>query len=311
MTAFGRPIAAVQPTDAPRTAARGAVVVPSARRFALVLFAGASLMAGLFGALVLLGVTGPTPAARLAGSHGLLMTFGFLGTLIALERAVALARPWGFAAPLACGLAGVGLIAGAPAAIVHGPAVRGVDRLPRHVPGVPGHGPRAPHLGPGGRRRRLGARRGPPPGRTPGVGRGPCPGCAADPDRRRRAPRAGPDGTPDPDPTPSVRGRRHRVRRGRAPRHVVARRGTPPRGRRAARARGVARPLRHRPPDRPHPRRDPVHRPVPAGGLRLAGRRGRDLARLSGPPRPHSPATRCSTPCSWASSSPWSTDMPR
>jgi hypothetical protein len=118
MTATGRPIAAVQPTDAPRTAARGAVVVPSARRFVLVLFAGASLMAGLFGALVLLGVTGPTPAARLAGSHGLLMTFGFLGTLIALERAVALARPWGFAAPLACGLAGVGLIAGAPAAVV-------------------------------------------------------------------------------------------------------------------------------------------------------------------------------------------------
>lgn len=120
MTAADRPIAAARATAAPRpgTAARGAVVTPSLRRFALVLFAGASLMAGLFGALVLLGVTGPTPAARLAGSHGLLMTFGFLGTLIALERAVALARPWGFAAPLACGLAGIGLVAGAPAAVV-------------------------------------------------------------------------------------------------------------------------------------------------------------------------------------------------
>jgi hypothetical protein len=82
------------------------------------LAAGASLLAGLFGALVLLGVTGPTPAARLAGSHGLLMSFGFLGTLIAMERAVAMGRPWGYVAPLACGLAGVGMIAGAPALLV-------------------------------------------------------------------------------------------------------------------------------------------------------------------------------------------------
>jgi hypothetical protein len=80
-----------------------------------VLFAGVSLIAGLFGALVLLGVAGPTPAARLGGSHGLLMSFGFLGTLIALERAVALGRAWGYVAPLATGAAGVALVAGAPA----------------------------------------------------------------------------------------------------------------------------------------------------------------------------------------------------
>ena len=83
---------------------------PDPRRFGLILFAGLSLLAGLFGALILLGVVGPSAAARLAGSHGLLMSFGFLGTLIALERAVALGQAWGYAAPLASGLAGIALI---------------------------------------------------------------------------------------------------------------------------------------------------------------------------------------------------------
>ena len=91
---------------------------PSPRRFGLLALAGASLLAGLFGALVLLGVTGPTPAARLAGSHGLLMAMGFLGTVIALERAVALGRTWGYVAPLAAGVAGVGMVLGAPAVVV-------------------------------------------------------------------------------------------------------------------------------------------------------------------------------------------------
>lgn len=89
-------------------------VIPAPRRLGVVALAGASLLAGLFGALVLLGVTGPLAAASLAGAHGLLMTMGFLGTLIGLERAVALGRPWGYAAPLASGLAGVLLLAGGP-----------------------------------------------------------------------------------------------------------------------------------------------------------------------------------------------------
>jgi hypothetical protein len=89
-------------------------VRPDPRRLGILALAGASLLAGLFGALVLLGVTGPTPAARLAGSHGLLMTLGFLGTLIALERAVALGRPWGYLSPLASGIAGALLVVGGP-----------------------------------------------------------------------------------------------------------------------------------------------------------------------------------------------------
>ena len=96
---------------------RGAVR-PEPRRLGILALAGASLLAGLFGALVLLGVTASSPAARLAGSHGLLMTLGFLGTLVALERAVALGRRWGYVAPLAAGTAGALLILGAPALVV-------------------------------------------------------------------------------------------------------------------------------------------------------------------------------------------------
>ncbi len=89
----------------------------SARRLLGLLPAGISLTAGLTGSLMLLGVVDPAPAVQLAGSHGLLMTLGFLGTLVALERAVALARPWGWLAPVAAGFGGLALVAGAPAGV--------------------------------------------------------------------------------------------------------------------------------------------------------------------------------------------------
>jgi len=86
-------------------------------RLGLLGLAGAALLAGLTGALVLLGLSMPADTARLAAAHGLLMTLGFLGTLIALERAVALDRRWGYLAPLAAGFGGVSLIAGLPVGI--------------------------------------------------------------------------------------------------------------------------------------------------------------------------------------------------
>jgi hypothetical protein len=46
--------------------------------------------------------------------HGALMVCGFFGCVISLERAVAFGRLWGYAAPLACGLGGIALVAGAP-----------------------------------------------------------------------------------------------------------------------------------------------------------------------------------------------------
>lgn len=86
-------------------------------RFGLLALAGVSLLAGLTGALVLLGLAMPADAGRFAGWHGILMPLGFLGTLIALERAVALGRRWGYLAPLATGLGAVALMAGLPPAL--------------------------------------------------------------------------------------------------------------------------------------------------------------------------------------------------
>jgi hypothetical protein len=86
-------------------------------RPALLLLAAVALLAGLTGALALLGLPLASGTVRLAADHGTLMTLGFLGTLISLERAVALGRPWGYLAPLAAGLGGLALVAGAPMAI--------------------------------------------------------------------------------------------------------------------------------------------------------------------------------------------------
>jgi len=56
---------------------------------------------------------GVLPAA--VALHGVVMVAAFFGTVISLERAVALGRPWGYAGPLACGAGGIALVAGAVA----------------------------------------------------------------------------------------------------------------------------------------------------------------------------------------------------
>ena len=76
-----------------------------------------SLLIGLWAGLLMLGLHVPTWRQSLGEDHGPLMTLGFLGTLIALERAVALRRRWGFAAPALAGLGGLALIAGLPGAV--------------------------------------------------------------------------------------------------------------------------------------------------------------------------------------------------
>ena len=86
---------------------------PGSRRALLLLPGGLALLAGLDGALVLLGVHAPVPAERLADAHGLLMVLGFAGTVVALERAAALRAPWGYASPALLG-AGAVLAVGGP-----------------------------------------------------------------------------------------------------------------------------------------------------------------------------------------------------
>jgi hypothetical protein len=80
-------------------------------RAVLLAAGGLALLSGLLGALALLGQPVPPGTVRLAASHGLLMTFGFLGTLVSLERAVALGRRWGYVAPLAAAAGAVALVA--------------------------------------------------------------------------------------------------------------------------------------------------------------------------------------------------------
>lgn len=73
-----------------------------------------ALLAGLDAALILLGVSAPVVTERLPDVHGMLMVFGFVGTLICLERAVALRKPLGFVAPALLGASGLLLFSPAP-----------------------------------------------------------------------------------------------------------------------------------------------------------------------------------------------------
>jgi hypothetical protein len=103
-------------TDPRARSARPAAAAPAGRlrRAVFLLPAGVALLAGLDAALLLLGLPAPVTAARLPEVHGVLMVLGFVGTLIALERAVALRRPAGFAAPALLGAGGLLLLTPMP-----------------------------------------------------------------------------------------------------------------------------------------------------------------------------------------------------
>lgn len=73
-----------------------------------------ALLAGLWAGLILLKLEVPSPRAHFEEVHGPLMVFGFFGTLIALERAVALGNRAGYLAPAFAGLGGFALIIGLP-----------------------------------------------------------------------------------------------------------------------------------------------------------------------------------------------------
>ncbi|TBR21775.1 MAG: hypothetical protein EPO63_08310 [Candidatus Nitrosotenuis sp.] len=73
------------------------------------------LLAGVYAGLLRAGINIPAPAENLAASHGALMIGGFLGTVIGLERAVALGAPWGYAAPALAGFGTLLFLAGVEA----------------------------------------------------------------------------------------------------------------------------------------------------------------------------------------------------
>ncbi len=124
-------------------------------RIVLLLFAGLAALAGLNAALTRLGVAAPIDNHELGAVHGILMIYGFIGTAIMLERAVALqshsagggsadlgsgqARRgaswqtrWGFAAPTLSGLATLMLLG----QMVAGDQFALLGGAPRLAPGI-------------------------------------------------------------------------------------------------------------------------------------------------------------------------------
>jgi hypothetical protein len=83
-------------------------------RLPLLAAGGLALLAGLYAALLLLGFDLPVPRPALAEVHGPVMVLGFAGTLIALERAVALRSRWALTAPACAGTGGLVLVLAGP-----------------------------------------------------------------------------------------------------------------------------------------------------------------------------------------------------
>jgi len=87
------------------------------QRIPFILMAVITLIGALWTGLVRVGWSLPGAAIAPLNAHGPLMVAGFLGTVIGLERAVALGRKWAYVAPLLSGLGGlVSLLA--PASIL-------------------------------------------------------------------------------------------------------------------------------------------------------------------------------------------------
>lgn len=88
--------------------------LPPLARLPMLLLAMLALVVGVLAGLARLAVEVPVFAASQAGGHGALMIAAFLGAVISLERAVALARGWPYLAPLCAGLGGLCLVSGLP-----------------------------------------------------------------------------------------------------------------------------------------------------------------------------------------------------
>lgn len=109
MTTYSSAPATAPPAGTARR--RGGV----AGRVPLLLAAGVALLAGLDAALLLLGLPAPVTAERLPEVHGVLLVLGFVGTLVSVERSVALGHRAAFAAPALLGAGAILTLSPAPA----------------------------------------------------------------------------------------------------------------------------------------------------------------------------------------------------
>ena len=89
---------------------------PTTWRLLLLIPGGLALLGGLNGAMMLLDLPVPVNEVRLRDGHGIILVMGFVGTLIALERAVALRKTWGYLAPICLGLGGLLFMSPVPTA---------------------------------------------------------------------------------------------------------------------------------------------------------------------------------------------------
>lgn len=104
------------------------------QRAPLMILAALALLAGLWAGLIRLGWPLPPLALQLPAQHGPLMVSGFLGTLISLERAVALSqnqngRRLYYLSPLLAGLAAVALFLALPTAVPRSLSTLGASGL--------------------------------------------------------------------------------------------------------------------------------------------------------------------------------------
>ena len=76
-----------------------------------------ALVLGLWAGLIRVGWPWPALSATMIADHGPLMVSGFAGTLIALERAVAIGRRWGYLSPLLTALGALSLVLDVPTAV--------------------------------------------------------------------------------------------------------------------------------------------------------------------------------------------------
>ena len=91
--------------------------IPPAGRLPMLILGMICLLTAVLGGLARLAIDVPAFAQHQAGGHGALMIAGFFGTVISLERAVALHRLWPYLAPLCAGVGGVVLLTPAPGAL--------------------------------------------------------------------------------------------------------------------------------------------------------------------------------------------------
>ena len=86
--------------------------LPPVGRAPIAILGFISLVVGVLSGLARLGWEMPPLVVNAVSVHGALMISAFFGTVISLERAVAIGRRWAYQAPVAAGASGIALLGG-------------------------------------------------------------------------------------------------------------------------------------------------------------------------------------------------------